>query len=64
MTPEQQTWIDNASYEDLLRKVRFDPSGSEWFVTDVGEYFLKTMAEHKKEVGPGAAVAASKRIGW
>lgn len=61
---ERIKWIDNASYQELLRKNRFDPSGSPWFAGSVGDHFLKVMKTRKEEVGHDAAVAASKTIGW
>ena len=62
MTEEQKAWIDGASYEDLLRKWRFAPAGSSWFMGDVGEYYAKVMGEKRsQEAVPGTA---SKAIGW
>lgn len=62
MTEEQKAWIDGASYEDLLRKWRFAPVGSPWFIGEVGIYYGKVMAKKRsQEVYPGAA---SKAIGW
>jgi hypothetical protein len=57
-------WIDAASYEQLLRRWRFAPSGDPLFQGEVGEYYKKALAEAKEAVGPAEAVAASKRIGW
>jgi len=63
MTPEQKKWIDEATYEDLLRKWRFAASGDPMFQGDAGDYYAKVMVE-KKAYDPAEAVAASKRIGW
>lgn len=63
---EMKQWIDNASYEELLRKWRFASAGDPFFRSDtgVGEYYAQRMAEKKAEIGPAGAVAASKAIGW
>ncbi len=61
---ERKKWIDNASYEDLLRRWRFASAGSPWFQGEIGIYFEKIMMKKKKEVGHAAAVRASKTIGW
>ena len=47
MTPEQKKWIDEASYEDLLRKWRFAPAGDPMFQGDTGEYYSKVMNEQR-----------------
>lgn len=64
MTAEQKEWIDNASYEELLRKWRFAPAGDPFFRGEAGKYYTKKLAEKKQEVGQEAHVAASKSIGW
>jgi hypothetical protein len=64
LTEEQMLdWIDQASYEDLLRKWRFDPPGDGWFVGPIGEHFRRVM-NAKRAANPSGAVEASKRIGW
>lgn len=60
---EMKKWIDGATLEELLRKWRFDPSGSPWFQGEVGSYFSEVMSE-KRSQDPAAWTAASKRIGW
>lgn len=60
---EMRRWIDNASYEELLRKWRSAPAGSPFFKGAIGEYYSAEMNK-KKAADPGGAVAASKRIGW
>jgi len=59
---EMKKWIDNVSYEELLRKWRFAPAGDPFFKSDtgMGAYYSKVMAEKKKHVN---AAAASKRVG-
>ena len=61
---EHKDWIDAASYEQLLRKLRFSPAGDPLFVGDTGAYFQKIMNEKKIVIGHEAAVAVSKSIGW
>lgn len=65
MTDEQKRWIDNASYEELLRKWRFTPSGDPMF-TDEPTYshFTTMMRKRRDELGPEGAAAASKAVGW
>ncbi len=63
MDQEIKDWIDKASYEDLLRKWRFAPVGSPFFVGEEGNYYSKIMAD-KKAVDHNEAVRASKTIGW
>ena len=65
MTPEEmKTWIDNASYEDMLFKWRFAPTGSLWFQGEVGVYFDETIRKKRAEIGEEAAIRASKSVGW
>jgi hypothetical protein len=63
MTPEEKKWIDEASYEDMLRKWRFSPLGDTYFVDDQerADYFVKAMAEKRAQTNH---VFASKRVGW
>ena len=63
MTPEQKKWIDEATYEDLLRRNRFAPIGDPMFRGDTGDYYSKVMNE-KRAANPGEHVRASKAIGW
>ena len=62
-TEELIAWIDQASYEDLLRKWRFAPAGDPFFKDEVGRHYKAVMAQRRNEVGPKAHVAASKAIG-
>ena len=66
MTPEQKAWIDNATYEMMLERVRYAPVGDPLFVrdTEVSKYFDTRCAQLRKEVGDAGHTAASKRIGW
>lgn len=61
---EMKEWIDNASYEDLLRRWRFAPSGSPFFQGEMGKYYEVIMARKRAEVGDAEHVRASKSIGW
>lgn len=64
MTNEERiVWIKKASYEELLRLWRFEPSGSPWFLDETGKIFKDRMNQ-LKEANPEAAVQASKNIGW
>ena len=67
MTEEEMLrWVEGASYEQLLRKQRFEPIGSPWFITEsVAERIFARMAELR--AAPGGreeAVRASKAVGW
>ena len=53
MTEEQKTWIDNASYEELLRKWRFGPAGDPIFEGDTGKHYGEIIAKRKNEIGEG-----------
>ena len=61
---EMKAWIDKASYEELLRKWRFEPSGNPWFQGEVAKYYEEVMSKKRLEIGNEAAVRASKDIGW
>lgn len=55
-------WIDNATYEQLLQKVRFTPIGDPIFQGEVGQYFNEVMGKKRSEHKD--PVSASKKIGW
>jgi len=61
MTEDQKTWIDEASYEELLRKWRFAELGNSIFAGESGVYYSKIMHEKKANCDH---VQASKNIGW
>lgn len=65
MTVEEMlAWVATASYEQLLRKHRFEPVGSRWF-TEKPVY--DAVNNRMAELRTGDAtlhVAASKAIGW
>ncbi len=62
--PKFKEWIDDSSYEELLFKWRFAPSGSRYFQGETGDYYAKVMLRKHDELPPGEAAASSKRIGW
>lgn len=57
-------WIDQASYEDLLRKWRFAPVADLLFVGAVGVHFVKVFEGKKKSLPSNVQVAISKKVGW
>lgn len=61
---EMKAWIDNASYESLLKKWRFAPAGDEFFQGEIGNYYSTVMFRKRDEVGNSEHVRASKSIGW
>ena len=61
---EMKAWIDEASYEDLLRRWRFAPSGDPIFQGEIGDYYTKVMAKKREEIGSEGHTQASKNIGW
>ena len=64
MTEDQKAWIDNASYEDLFRKMRFAPIGDPMFQGEVGDYFMTVFNRRRSEVGIQEHVNISKKLGW
>lgn len=63
LTKENKEHINSLSYECLLSKWRFAPSGEPWFEGETGKYWGERMSELKNK-NPGEAVSASKSIGW
>jgi hypothetical protein len=64
MTTEQKEWIDNATYEELLRRWRYAPVGDPIFQGDTGKYYGEKLKLRREAVGPQAHTQASKNIGW
>ena len=62
MLPETKKWIDEATYEQLLRNWRFAPVGSPYFIGETGQYYEKVMREKQAAIGAKAA-QASKTLG-
>ncbi len=61
---DMKTWIDNASYEQLLFRWRSAPAGSPWFQGEVGDYYSEVMGKKRDSIGNDEAVRASKNVGW
>lgn len=61
---ERKAWIDAATYEDLLRVWRFDPTPSPWFDGEIGKHFSRVIEEKRQALSHEDRVAASKRVGW
>ena len=57
-------WVDGASYEQLLGKWRFEPSGSPWFEGEMGDYYKAVMLERSHETPDEERVRVSKSLGW
>jgi hypothetical protein len=64
LTPELKKQIDDMSYEDMLRRQRFDPIGSPLFQGESGEYFIRTWANKRAALPDGTHAQTSKRLGW
>jgi len=47
---ELRKWIDNATYEDLVKKWQTDPDDSRIFKGHVGKHYTKTMQAWKKKL--------------
>jgi len=62
VTSEQKQWIDNASYEELLSKWRFAPSGDPMFEKPDGDYYKEVMQKKRKALSREDRVATSKRV--
>lgn len=62
---ELKTWIDNASYEEMLYRWRYmsTEENSPWFQGDVGQYYAEVMMR-KRDADHYGAVLASRRVGW
>jgi hypothetical protein len=63
MTADQKKWIDNASYEELLRKWRYASVGDPMFIGDTGDYYKEIMLKKRDELNVHPSVI-SKRVGW
>ena len=61
MNEQTKSWIDGATYEQLLSKWRYAAMGDPCFQGDTGEYYSKIMFEKKQTVDH---VQASKNVGW
>ena len=61
INPNMQKIIDKMSYEEMLRKWRFTPSGSPFFEGELGQYFKKRMLLLRNFVDHEEI---SKKVGW
>ena len=61
---EHKNWIDGATYEEMLRRLRFSPAGDPLFIGDTGKYFSDVLKEKKEKVGQAEAAVVSKKVGW
>ncbi len=66
MNPDSDVveWCKNASYEQMLSKWRFAPSGDKFFTGDNGKYFAFIMKEKRAQITDAEHTQASKNIGW
>ena len=64
LTEENKKAIDSSSYEQLLSRWRFAPSGDLWFQGETGDYWGSVMNKKKEEIGQVEAVKVSKDVGW
>jgi len=64
MPEDMKTWIDKASYEQLLSRWRNAPAGSPYFCGEVGSYYTEVMKKRREEAGDAEHTRASKAIGW
>ena len=64
MTDFEKQWIDDASYEQLFAKVRFEPVGSPWFTGETGAYLMERWGQLRDALPPGEHSRISKKIGW
>jgi len=65
MTQKQmKAWIDKATYEQLMAKWRFAPSGDLFFQGELGEYYRAKLDEKRKLLSNIELVKISKQIGW
>ena len=63
LTEELKREIDGKTIVEILRKVRFAPSGDPMFEGDSGTYWMGRMADLRTKDN-AAYVAASKMLGW
>ena len=66
MTSEEKAQIDGMTYEDMLRRVRFDSLGSLFFnsFSVAGKYAWARWTQLCQDTPHEERVAASKSIGW
>jgi hypothetical protein len=64
MTADEKQWIDNASYQELLRRWRFAPSSDPIIQDKTGAYFQTVLHRRRAELGVDEHVRISKLVGW
>jgi hypothetical protein len=64
MSAQDKKWIDEASYEQLLRRWRFAPTGDGMFQGATGIYYQQVLDRKRKEISVDEHVRISKVIGW
>lgn len=57
---EMKDWIDNATYEQLLRKWRFSSLRDPFFQGAIGPYYKKKLEEKERAIGKEAAAMIDK----
>jgi hypothetical protein len=60
---EMKKWIDEASYEELLTRLRFEPTGAPWFQNSTGDYYAEIMHQKGSALSTEERVQISKRVG-
>jgi hypothetical protein len=63
LTAKNRAYIDALDYQALLRRWRFATAGDHWFQDKTGQYWKERMTELRSQ-DAGAAIRASKDIGW
>lgn len=61
---EKLEWIATASYEELLRRWRWEPIGSPWFKGELGPAFRKRMQQLRESMSISECVEVSRRVSW
>ena len=64
MSPFERDWIDNASYEELLTKLRQEPIGSSWLSDTTGTYLAMKLAVKRHELSVGERTEIAKRVAY
>lgn len=63
VSDEHKSWIDNASYYELLKRWRFSENDN-IFQGITGTYYADVMNIKKRELSINEQVRISKLIGW
>ena len=56
--------IDQLSYEDMVRKIRFSPVGDFMFVGEASDYLFTRYKKLRSELSQEEKTGVSKSIGW